>query len=97
MMDPYTAALVISTLPVLLVVVIFFSKRRKHKEAMFFLAFVSITFFYIVAPDPSLIAAEYTSKGMYSFPIAVAIVSFIFLAISVFAFGQYTGAIEGSV
>lgn len=86
-------ALFLAIWPVVAVLILWFIfKGRARKETYLFLGFLSLTAFYIFAPDPSVITGFLTGGQLT--PGAVAffgLLAFIFLAIAAFAFKRYRG------
>jgi hypothetical protein len=91
--DPYSDAIIISTIPALMVLVVAVGFRQENKKGLYFiLGFLSVTEFYIFAIDPSLVAALYTTQGNYTFPLEVSLISGVFLILAVFLFKKHLDA-----
>lgn len=87
--SPYTAALFLSVMPVLIVGAAWVSTgHNDRKSVLFFLGFAMITTFYIIAPDPE-ISGQYTAAGNYWYPTAVSLLSTVFLGLAFFFFGKH--------
>lgn len=81
------ATLGIVLLPSLIVLLYyFFVKRGNNRKLFFLLGFLSITLFYIFAPDPAVIQSLYIQKGDFIPPLTFSLIASAFLILALFYF-----------
>lgn len=91
--DPLAAALLIGFLPAILVLLFFFSRNghARGRGFMLLLGSLSVTLFYVFAPDPFGVFTLYSGGGDLSMPLLFALVSGFFLVAALFVFRSRGG------